>query len=251
MTGILQYKMAALVISSPIPQMTYWFCQGAPDFDGYQSNWPPSALQLPASIIEALTIGGGEDFNVPTGPASGDLSGQYPNPTVVGIQGFPVANTAPTNGQVLAWDSADGYYAPAAAGGGGSSITWAADLLGSTNSSQTVVGINGIPITVGPTANNQVPVYNSSSIQWAGLTGDLQITGGIGVGTYIVTGLQGIPIGAFYGNGLLSYNGSQISSTGSPSYGDMLYWNGSQWQYIGIGSEGQVLTVSGGAPQWV
>ncbi|MDX2285616.1 MAG: hypothetical protein NW241_15720, partial [Bacteroidia bacterium] len=36
--------------------------------------------------------------------AAGDVSGSFPNLTVDGIQGNPVANTAPANGQVLKWN---------------------------------------------------------------------------------------------------------------------------------------------------
>src|SRR5215217_1163103 len=37
-------------------------------------------------------------------PAQGDVSGTYPTLTVQGLQGRPVANTAPQSGQVLAWN---------------------------------------------------------------------------------------------------------------------------------------------------
>jgi len=70
------------------------------------------------------------------GPASGDISGSYPGPiTVAKLQGRNVVATAPSTGQVLAWNGSS--WAPAAAASG-SGLTKVILFSGSTETDSSV-----------------------------------------------------------------------------------------------------------------
>ena len=79
-----------------------------------------SSFQITVSpVVNAISVSGSSPtvqvngtVSTATGAAGGDLSGNYPNPTVDGLQGRALASTAPTNGQALVWNNALSQWEP-------------------------------------------------------------------------------------------------------------------------------------------
>ncbi|MBX7153659.1 MAG: hypothetical protein K1X91_01770 [Bacteriodetes bacterium] len=107
-----------------------------------------------------------------SGTAGGDLSGTYPNPSVVRIQNRDVSGAAPTSGQTLVWSGTawipSTITASGAAGG---------DLSGTYPNPNVVKLQNRTVASTAPT-NGQVLKWNNTTSQWepstdAGGSGDV------------------------------------------------------------------------------
>lgn len=104
-------------------------------------------------LTATLSFGTGVQFP----PASGDVSGTYPNLTVVGLQGNDIDAAAPAAGEALVWDGVTSKWTPSLVTASGAA---GGDLSG-TYPNPTVDGLQTRPVD--PTA----PAINDSLV-WDG-----------------------------------------------------------------------------------
>ncbi|MFK7923411.1 MAG: tail fiber domain-containing protein, partial [Bacteroidia bacterium] len=142
------------------------------------------------TIINTGDTDGSDDITTATSGA-GDVSGTFPTLTVDGLQGNPIANTAPTSGEVLKWNGTQ--WAPA----------------NDTDNNTTYTAGTGLSLS-GTTFLNTGDTDASDDITTAtAAAGDVSGT----FPTLTVDGLQGNP----------------VAST-TPTSGEVLSWNGTEWE---------------------
>ncbi|MCX7909083.1 MAG: phage tail protein, partial [Ignavibacteria bacterium] len=185
--------------------------------------------------------------------AGGDLSGTYPNPTVAKIQGNPVSNAAPSNGQALVWNGTQwapsnvgsvtsvGLQMPADFSVSGSPIT----TSGTFNVSWNQQSAN--TVFAGPTSGSGTPTFRTLT--------DADIPDNITASNYLslsggtMTGIINFATGQTFpgtvtGTGASPYlaiwNGSS-----SITYDNRLQWNNSQNAIVVQNSIGLVNSGTG------
>lgn len=157
----------------------------------------------------------------PSGPAGGDLSGTYPNPTVARINGNDLGDTTPSGGRLLVGD-----------GSAWTSVALSGDATLAFTGALTLASIIAAG---GPTGDaTTVPV-----ITWDA-KGRLTA-----VSTATITG----PFPATAHNLLSATHADTLPD--SPVAGDLVFGNSTPaWARFPIGTNGRVLMSTGAAPIW-
>jgi hypothetical protein len=184
----------------------------------------PQGVQGPVGPIGPQGIQGIP--GVLTGPAGGDLTGNYPNPVTAKLQGRAVAATAPTAGQALVWNAGTNTWEPKSAAAAlditlpfiKAQAEAASTLFKLTNSATT--GINGaIEALTNSTDGNAVALKGTvTSVAPGGFStavrGINNGTGGLGIGVWGSQEGTGWGVYGVTPNGIGLYGNATTGGTG-------------------------------------
>ena len=169
-----------------------------------------------STASSATTAGTATSF---TGSLSGDVTGTQGGTFVAGIRGIDVAATAPSNGQVLKYNSSQNRWEPSAdaTGSGVTSVNASSPLTSSGGSSPTI-GLGTVPTGKGGTGLTSAP---SAAGQFLRSTGN---------GTWGIAGIQAGDLPSNSNSYIRNQTGSVQSGgfrvNGSSVVGSLTFGNG-------------------------